>query len=364
MCVALLLSGCATLPSSGPTGSQIRKASDNPDEGLPFPIVELTSLDNLPKEAERPAVFKSTYAPPPTNLIGTGDVLDIAIYEAGVKLFGSTANLSGEAAAATQATARAERLPAYRVDDQGNIRIPFAGPVRAAGLTTSELERIISAALRGMSENPQVVVSIREAITNTIILSGEVAKPGRLFLPTNKETLSDAIALSGGYRGEAKDLAVRVQRQGHEVEVRLSDVMAGTDEDFAIYPGDRVTIAREPRSFSVMGAPGRQNQMPFAMPSVSLAEALAQAGGADPNLGDPRAVFVFRFIKAEDGTETPMVYHLNMMKAGSFFVSQRFMMHDKDLLYVGNARANEPAKFIQIISQLFTPAVLVRQLTQ
>jgi hypothetical protein len=31
---------------------------------------------------------------------------------------------------------------------------------------------------------------------------------------------------------------------------------------------------------------------------------------------------------------------------------------------VGNARANEPAKFIQIISQLFTPAVLVRQLTQ
>jgi len=37
-------------------------------------------------------------------------------------------------------------------------------------------------------------------------------------------------------------------------------------------------------------------------------------------------------------------------------------MRDKDLLYVGNAAANQPSKLIGIISQLFTPVILARQL--
>ena len=117
---------------------------------------------------------------------------------------------------------------------------------------------------------------------------------------------------------------------------------------------------RAPRSFSVMGAPGRVEQITFTGPSISLAQALALSGGSNPNMGDPEAIFVFRFLPGEDGKETPVVYHLNMMKAGGYFLSQRFAMQDADLLYVGNARANQPSKLIQIISQLFAPIVTVR----
>jgi polysaccharide export outer membrane protein len=48
-----------------------------------------------------------------------------------------------------------------------------------------------------------------------------------------------------------------------------------------------------------------------------------------------------------------------MMNAGSYFVAQRFAMRDKDVLYVGNARANQPSKLIQLVSQLFSPIVAV-----
>ena len=64
-----------------------------------------------------------------------------------------------------------------------------------------------------------------------------------------------------------------------------------------------------------------------------------------------------------DGTEQPTVYHLNMMKPGTYLLSQRFVMHDRDVLYVGNARANQLMKFVQMVSQMFVPVATVRALT-
>jgi polysaccharide export outer membrane protein len=108
-----------------------------------------------------------------------------------------------------------------------------------------------------------------------------------------------------------------------------------------------------------MGAPGKVELFTFGAAKVSMAEAVAQAGGSNPNFGDPAAIFVFRYVTEKDGTARPVVYHMNMAKAGNYFLSQRFAMQDKDVLYVGNARANQPSKLIQIISQLFSPLVAV-----
>jgi polysaccharide export outer membrane protein len=53
-----------------------------------------------------------------------------------------------------------------------------------------------------------------------------------------------------------------------------------------------------------------------------------------------------------------------MMHAGAYLLSQRFMMRDGDVLYIGNARANQPAKFVQLLSQLFVPIATARVLVQ
>lgn len=362
MLVMLALGGCSYFPASGPTGPQIERSTDATKSTIgAIPIVEVTDFGSLPAPPALPAVFAPDYAPPPTDMIGAGDLLDISIFEAGVTLFGSTgAGSTGRAPA--EPTAQVEKLPAIRVDDNGFIRLPYAGTLKAAGRTASQLETAIRRAIAGMSQNPQVLVSIREAINNSVIVGGEIGRPGRLALPTNQETLSDVVALAGGYRGDAKDIAVRVLRQDMNVEFRLSDVMSGPKRDMRIYPGDKISLIRYPRSFSVMGAPGRVEQIPFSGPTVSLAEALATAGGANPNLGDPAAIFVFRFTTAPDQTEQPVVYHLDMMKAGSYFLAQRFVMQDKDILYVGNAVANQPSKAVQIVSQLFAPIVTVRNI--
>jgi polysaccharide export outer membrane protein len=353
---ASCLSGCATLPSSGPTGRQIERGITAAAPSIQ--LVELEDIRSLPLPPSPVPLSLSNLTPPPTDMVGPGDVLDIAVYESGVTLFGGAAKTAPEGGS-FDSSAKVERLAGNRVDDAGTIQVPYAGRLHVAGQTVGQIEQQIRAALRGYSQNPQILVTIRENLTSSVIVGGEVARPGRLVLPTNRETVADAIALAGGYRGDAKDLAVRLQRQAVTDEFRLSDALSGEEAALRVYPGDRLSIVRAPRSFSVMGAPGQVQLFAFGAPNISMAEALAQVGGSHPASGDPAAIFVFRYVTGQDKVAHPVVYHMNMMKAGNYFLAQRFAMRDKDVIYIGNARANQPSKLIQTISQLFSPIVTV-----
>src|SRR5690349_2667146 len=212
---ALSVAGCSTLPSSGPTGVEIKHAAVAKPGQYPFTLVEVQTPAAIPPAPVIPGSALVTMPPRPTDLIGPGDVLNITVYEAGVSLFG-TALRTAAAAGSTviDTSSSAERLPAVRVDDYGYIKVPFVGRLRAAGHTAAELQSMIQSGLRGMSQDPQVLVTIEQSITNSIILAGEITRPGRLVLSTNRESLLDAIALAGGYRGQARDAVARVQRDG------------------------------------------------------------------------------------------------------------------------------------------------------
>jgi polysaccharide export outer membrane protein len=361
LALPILLAACAAIPASGPTGGEIRSQVKADTSHLGIALVPVTNIADLPKPVVAAPVFAPDYTPPaPTELVGAGDVLDISIYESGIAVFGRSAPAVAAGEASFDSAAKAERLPPTRVSDEGTISIPYVGELTVRGRTTAEVERLIRQSLRGKSQNPQVLVSIREGLTNSVIVGGDVARPGRLVLPTNRETLTDVIALAGGNRGEIKDMAVRVQRAGVSSEFRLSDIMVDPSQDIRIFPADRIALVKAPRSFSVMGAAGKAEQIAFPSPQVSLAEAIAQAGGSNPNTGDPRAVFVFRMAKGSNGEDKPIVYHFNMMRASSFILAQRFAMADKDVLYIGNAAANQPSKLVQIVSQLFFPLVALQ----
>lgn len=360
------LQGCASLPTSGPTGKQIEKALRTPEQTLPITLVKVTGIADVPvPDAGVPTAILPSLTPPPTDMVGPGDVLEISIYEAGVTLFAGGGG-GGEGLAQLGGTpgVQVQKLPPSRVDDNGDIVIPYAGKLRVVGRTVGEVEAQIQRSLRGLSQNPKVLVTLTESITNSVIVSGEVNRPGRLVLQTNRETLSDVVALAGGYRGNARDLTLRVVRQNRNVDIRFNDLVDNPLLDVPAYPGDRFMLISSPRSYSVLGAPGQVQQIAFPRSTVSLAEAIASAGGVNSGSGDPAAVFLFRYTFDSAGKEIPVVYHVNMMKPSSYFLTQRFRMNDKDVLYFGNAAANQPGKLLNLISQLFTPLVTVTAAVQ
>ena len=116
----------------------------------------------------------------------------------------------------------------------------------------------------------------------------------------------------------------------------------------------------------MLGATTRTSQVPFETGDLSLAEAVARAGGPNDAQADPAAVFLFRYdpTPPTDPTAKPVIYRLNMMAPASYFLSQRFAIRDKDVVYIANAAANRPAKLVSIINALFSPFVAARAIAQ
>jgi polysaccharide biosynthesis/export protein len=123
----------------------------------------------------------------------------------------------------------------YEVDSNGQISIPLAGHIRAAGLTTHQLERAITSALsKGIVRDPRVNVEI--ALYRPYYILGEVKKGGeypyRLGL-----TVMDAVASAGGFTYRANENKVYLRRSGAGVE----EVHA-LDAPILIFPGDNIRI--------------------------------------------------------------------------------------------------------------------------
>jgi len=364
------MAGCATLPSSGPTARQIERGAAASQPALRFQIVNLAPeiVERLRNEEAGRRDGVPTLAQlardARTDTIGAGDVLTINIYEVGVGLFGGTGpRTAGEG---FDPSARGESFPAIVVDREGTIRLPYIGRLGVAGLTPSEVQRLIEQGLKGKSQSPQALVAVRSNIANTIYVTGDVRRPGRLELSLGRERLLDAIAASGGSVGTSEDTLVRFARGGRIVEQRLGFIRSGTADDLFLIPGDRIELIRRPRTFNVFGATARASQINFETGEVSLAEALARVGGPNDLQADPSAVFLFRYDGIPDAPQAglPKIYRLDMLKPESYFLSQRFAMRDKDVIYIANAAANQPSKLVNIVNQLFSPFVTARALSR
>jgi len=361
-----LLAGCAALPSSGPTAGEIQRGLKDQNE-IGFKIVDIDGplVDKVNAEAEAADAAQPTLSSLAqegrNDTIGPGDDLSIGIYEVGVSLFGSSEAAGG----VIDPAARAQTFPDVVVAADGTIRLPYIGTLSVAGHTAAEVQAMIVRGLRGKSQSPQALVAIKTNIASTVYVAGDVHVPGRYTLSLQRERLLDAIALAGGATNSAEDTVVRFNRGTHFLEERLGRIRSGAADDLVLIPGDRIELLKRPRSFISLGATGKVEQTDFETGDLSLAEAVARAGGPTDAVADPSAVFLFRYTPAAPGQkERPIIYRLNMLQPASYFLAQHFAIRDKDVIYIANAAANRPAKMVNIINQLFAPFVTARALTR
>lgn len=362
---ALPLAGCANLPSLGPTAHDIVRAEQRLQNFELKAVDEavIAGLHNAPSSGRgRLAVLTAAGE---VDGIGPGDILQITIYEVGAALFSGRSMMMQPGSPQSSG----EGMPPITVGRDGTILLPWVGRVMAAGKTPDQLAAELSQAYRRNSESPQVLVTLRENLNNSVVIQGDVKKPGRLSLSLARERLLDAIAIAGGSASPMADSMVRVSRGAQSAEQPLSLIDSGTEDDLLLLPQDRVTISYRARSFTVLGATGKAAEVPFQTLQVSLAEAIGRAGGLNDNLADPGAVFVFRYEPANlDGTPVegarPVAYRVNMREPNGFFLSQRFEMRPRDVVYVAAAGANIPTKAIQILNLFFSPFYTARVLTR
>jgi len=84
------------------------------------------------------------------------------------------------------------------IDQSGDIQLPVINKVRAAGLTTEELQNAIELRLKGVITNPQAFVALKEGRTFQYRVLGSVDQPGIFALTKPDFRLLDALATARG----------------------------------------------------------------------------------------------------------------------------------------------------------------------
>ena len=297
----------------------------------------------------------------PGYVIGAGDVIEVSVWEAPpAMLFG--------AAAATDpsmgpSTTRATAFPEQMVSRDGIINMPFAGHVPVAGLTPQEIEEEIARRLKDIANQPQVLVRVIRNNTANVTVVGEVATSARVPLTARGERLLDALAVAGGVRQPVDKMTLQVTRGNQVQALALDTIIRDPKQNILLQPGDVITALFQPLSFTVLGATGKNEEVNFEAQGITLAQALARAGGLQDARADARSVFIFRFEdkKALDWAKPPMttpegkvpvIYQVDLKDPASFFMAQSFPMDNKDVLYVANAPAAEFQKFLNMIASV------------
>jgi polysaccharide export outer membrane protein len=132
------------------------------------------------------------------------------------------------------------------VDSDGTVTLPLIGQVKAAGLTTKELQTDLTVRYARFVHDPKVTVQVFDPASRVFYVLGEVSKPGMYKLMSG-ETLSQALAAAGGPTEYANLRRIKIVRrnddQQTEMTVNYSGVRSGDlRADVVLDRGDTITV--------------------------------------------------------------------------------------------------------------------------
>jgi polysaccharide export outer membrane protein len=354
-----LAAGCALMPASGPLSIDVHTENS---WTKPYALVKLTPQAAAVLTQFEPAglagAFGDRQRQPSPIKFGIGDVVSVTIFEAA----------AGGLFIPIEAGVRPGNfvtLPDQTVDNDGNISVPYAGTVKAAGKTNVEIQNDIVARIKNRAIDPQVVVAQSQQRTNLISVFGEVGTPVRYPAAASgaQDRVTDSITRAGGLKGQGYETWVMLDRKGLRATVPFANLVYQPANNIYVQPGDRIYVYREQQKFIAFGATGQQGELTFDAWRINLAEAVAKAGGLVDVQADPGSVFLYRLeprqvaeqlgadmSKFEGQQLVPVVFSISFRDPGAYFIATKVQMRNGDVIFVANALAVEVTKFLNYLN--------------
>jgi polysaccharide biosynthesis/export protein len=346
--LVLLAAGCTILPQGGPRYRAIIDAPTDdvahPDYRLVRPNAEIARATHVSTDLAFTSDFIAQSDVDPT-LLRPGDVLTITIWEpTDVGLFAAS---EGK-----------EIIPHVVVDRNGEIFVPFIGPIEVQGLTTGEMREQLEAALAQRTLAPQVLVVREESPENMVVVQGAVRKSGPVPLRPGVTRLLPVLSEAGGAARNPELTEVKIWRKGRSTRIWLDQVLTEPSANVALLPGDIIFVEEVPWVFRAFGVVNRIGTVPFPRREFSLLDGLALAGSINDLRADASGVFLFREelpeitkllqVPVQSGGEA--VYLFDFSRPETMFVADAFQMRAGDTLYVTNAPLDELRKVMSVIT--------------
>lgn len=136
-----------------------------------------------------------------------------------------------------------EKMIETIIDEKGTITLPYIDtPVRATGMTTSELERKIQRIYTDGQIYRNITVNVSTS-AKIYYMEGEVRKPQE-YLLNRRITLLQAIAAASGYTEYANPKNVTITRNGQIMKFNTKELEKHPEWDVPVEAGDRIKVNR------------------------------------------------------------------------------------------------------------------------
>jgi polysaccharide export outer membrane protein len=347
------------LPTAGPASAYVLTGQLDPGS-LPYNVVRITPEAELILASHSPPRIGQAFSDrrgPSEIRFGIGDVVSVTIFE----------SAAGGLFIPIEAGVRPGNfvtLPNQQVDTNGNITVPYAGPIQAKGRTVVEVQKAITNALKDRAIEPQAVVALVDQRATSVSVLGEVNAPSRFAVNPSGERLLDAITRAGGPKNPGYDTFVTLERNGRQATAPFGALIHEPSNNVYVRPQDTIYVFTQPQTFLAFGASGQQGQFAFGAWRLSLAEAMAKAQGLKDDQADPASIFVYRgeprHIAEQLGVDCspvagpviPVIYHLNLRDPAGYFLATKFEMRNKDVIFASNAQTVETTKLLTYLRQI------------
>jgi polysaccharide export outer membrane protein len=327
---ALVLNGCAIVP-----GQRMDEGALQRDDSH-VKLVQITPelVEAGEKQTAIPPELLSYQ--PEDYRIGSGDTLYITVWD--------HPELTSPAGSQQQTVANG-RL----VRPDGTLFYPYAGTIKAAGLTIEELRQLLTKKLSSFVRQPQVDVSVVGYGSHRITLEGAFLHTDAQVLNAVPTTLSQAIGAAGIDAQQADLSGLTLTRDGKTYKLDLSQLHQAEGGQIYLKPGDKVFLPyNDNKEVYVVGEVVRPQAITFKTPDLTLTQALGRAGGLSQVTASGNAVYVIR--GSEKLSQTPAeVFHLNARSPASFALADNFRVEPGDVVFVG---ASAITKWNRVLSQL------------
>ena len=337
MFVALLqFAGCTSMAP----GIQFARAPAAEPGGTEHPRTEIRTItpDLVRKERELrdqqvSEDIGALLQPAQIYRIEAGDVLQIVVWdhpELSASMLPAPA--LGAAAGAGVAASPLQPQSGFEVDQQGMLDFPYAGKLKVAGLTSSDIHQLLIERLARYLRNPKLSVRVLAYRSKRVYVDGEVKQPGVQSINDLPMTLTEAINRAGGMNPTADQSRIIIHRDGKSYPINLPQlVQRGVNpSSIMLASGDVVRVlSRDESKIFISGEVTAPRALPMRNGRLTLNEALGEAGGINPVTGDARQVYVIRRSSAES-----MVYQLDANAPGALAVAEGFELNPKDVVYV------------------------------
>lgn len=169
-----------------------------------------------------------------------------------------------------------------RVDREGRVILPEMAPISAAGRSFGEFRGDLEAQVQASLLGTQVFVSLGALRAVSVMVMGEVARPG-VYQLTGMSTLFDALVVAGGVKKTGSLRRIQVVRGDHIFWLDAYDLLFSgfSDRDVTVAAGDRIVVPTIGRTVAVAGLVKRPAiyELAEGERAPTLARVLAYAGG-------------------------------------------------------------------------------------